>query len=76
MGPMAKPPYRFFTPLNQRRVALIQKKHGGSALTDDEARELRMLQRVVRAMIDYRHPMPEGAFDELEAMLDREAERP
>lgn len=66
---MARPPYKYFTPLNKRRHDLIKKEHGGGGLTDLEARELKMLTRVVDAMIDFRYPMAEGTLEELEALV-------
>lgn len=68
---MPRPPYKYFTPLNNRRHALIRKEHRGGGLTDLEARELKMLTRIVDAMIDYRYPMVEGSLEELEALVER-----
>jgi hypothetical protein len=52
-------PYRFFGPLNDRRIALIERKHSGPGLLPQESRELEMLQVVIGAMVDFRHPAPE-----------------
>lgn len=71
---MARPPYKYFTPLNNRRHALIRKEFEGGGLTDLEARELKMLQRVVDAMVDYRYPMADGSLEELEALIARAEE--
>ena len=56
---MPRPPYKFFTPLNNRRLELVKKKHYGDGLTKDEDREMEMLGNVVCAMADYRWPMKE-----------------
>lgn len=54
---MARSPYPGFTPLNNRRLVLVQKKHYGGGLTEQEEREMEMLGEVVMAMCDYRWPM-------------------
>lgn len=72
---MARSPYQFFTPLNRRRHELIKKKHMGGGLTDLEVRELKMLSRIVDAMVDYRYPMEEGSLEELDALIETEAKK-
>ena len=49
---MAKSPYRFFTPLNNRRHELIEKKIIGDGLTDKEEKEFEMLQEVCGHMVE------------------------
>lgn len=68
---MSRPPYRFFTPLNKRRYELIEKEHMGGGLDDLEARELKMLNRIVSAMLDFRYPMADGTLEELEALIEQ-----
>lgn len=67
---MARPPYQFFTPLNKRRHELIKMKHAFN-LSEQEERELKMLTRIVDAMIDFRYPMREGSLEELEALIEK-----
>lgn len=54
---MAKPVYRGFTPLNNRRCDLINKEFTDGKLSPDEKRELIMLTTCVEAMMHYRCPM-------------------
>ncbi len=65
---MSASPYRGFKPLNDRRLDLVYKKHGGG-LSDDEGRELAMLDSCVEAMLDYRWPMK--TFPELAELMDK-----
>lgn len=53
---MARSPYPGFTPLNNRRLDLVKKKHYGGGLTEQEDREMEMLGEVVMAMCHYRWP--------------------
>lgn len=68
---MSRPPYRGFTPLNRRRGDLIRQEYEGGGLSEDEKRELKMLTRIVNAMIDYRYPMRDGSLEELEALVEK-----
>jgi hypothetical protein len=53
---MARSPYPGFTPLNNRRLELVKKKHYGGGLTLQEGREMEMLSEVVDAMVHYHCP--------------------
>ena len=67
---MARSPYPGFSALNNRRGELIHKKHLGGGLSQDQERELAMLQGVTGLMLEYKHPLG-PAMDRLEKIERR-----
>jgi hypothetical protein len=53
---MPRSPYPGFTPLNNRRLLLIDKKYKGIGLNETEEREMEMLGLCVSAMCHFRWP--------------------